>query len=87
MRSYLTEALDVPAAKDLRQPTVADVQAFISDADKAKEEKSYDTDLAETSKYDGDRAAKSKVMYKPAKAGKMGKMGKAAPVYETYQSK
>jgi hypothetical protein len=94
VRSYLTEAIDVPAAKDLKQPTVADVKSFISDADKAKEQPSYDTDLAETSKYDGDRSAKSKVMYKPSKMGKAGKpadykgkLEKALPVYETYQSK
>lgn len=89
VRSYLTEAIDVLAAKDIKPPQVADVKAFIADADKAKEQKSYDTDLAETAKYDGDRAASSKVMYKPSKMGKAGKYSakKPAPMYETYQSK
>jgi hypothetical protein len=91
VRSYLTESLDVPAAKDIKPPTVADVKAFTTDADKAKEQKSYDTDMAETSKYDGDRAAKSKVMYKPSKSAKSAKGAdpytKAAPIYESYQSK
>ena len=91
VRSYLTEAIDVVAAKDIKPPAVGDVKAFIADADKAKEQKSYDTDLAETATYDGDRAASSKVMYKPAKsAGKAGKYGvskKPSPIYENFQSK
>lgn len=91
VRSYLTEAIDVAPTKDIRPPTVATVQAFIADADKAKEQKSYDTELAETAKFDGDRAAKSQVMYKPAKTAKpgkyAGKQAKAAPFYESYQSK
>ncbi len=91
VRSYVTESLDVPAAKDIKPTTVTDVQAFTSDADKAKEQPSYDTDMAETSKYDGDRAAKSQVIYKPSKMGKAGKydgkMAKPAPIYESYQSK
>lgn len=90
VRSYLTEAIDVVAIKDIKPPQVADVKSFIADADKAKEQKSYDTDLAETAKFDGDRAASSKVMYKPAK-GAYGKrangMKKPAPMYENYQSK
>jgi hypothetical protein len=90
VRSYLTEAIDVVAAKDIKPPVVADVKAFIADADKAREQKSYDTDLAETAKFDGDRAASSKVMYKPAKSGKAGKYGvskKPSPMYENFQSK
>ncbi len=88
LRSYLTEALDVPAAKDIKPTTVADVKAFIADADKAKQQPSYDTNMAETSKYDGDRSAKSQVIYKPSKMGKAGKMDKKPePIYESYQSK
>lgn len=91
VRSYLTEAIDVAATKDVKPPTVTDVKAFIADADKAKEQKSYDTDMAETAKFDGDRAASSKVMYKPAKSmGKAGKYGvskKPSPMYENFQSK
>lgn len=93
VRSYITEAIEVPAVKGIKPPTVADVKSFVADADKAKEQKSYDTDLAETAKFDGDRAAKSQVIYKPSKSGKAykdyeGKMGKKpAPMYESYQSK
>ncbi len=91
VRSYLTEAIEVKPEKDIKPTTVADVKAFIADADKAKEQKSYDTELAETAKYDGDRAAKSQVIYKPSKMGKKAyetKTGKKpAPLYETYQSK
>jgi hypothetical protein len=84
VKSYLTESVDIPAAKNIAAPTAADVKTFMADADKAKEEKSYDNQAAETTRFKGEKALKSKVLYKPAKA-----MGKAAekPLYESYQAK
>lgn len=87
VRSYLTEAVDIAAKKDARPPTQADVKAFMADADKAAEQKSYDTDAAETVVNTGERAYKAKVGYKRAKgAGNAADAAKPAPtVYENYQ--
>jgi hypothetical protein len=43
VRSYLTEAVDIAAQKDVRPPSPADVKSFMADADKAAEQRSYDT--------------------------------------------
>jgi hypothetical protein len=90
VRSYLTEAIDVRARANVKPPTAADVKAFMVDADKAAESKSYDTGAADTMVKRGDRAYKAKVGYKPAaKSG--GPPAAAAPaeptVYENYQAK
>jgi hypothetical protein len=89
VRSYLTESIDIPAAKNIAAPTVNDVKAFVADADKAKEEKSYDNQAAETTRFKGEKSLKSKVLYKPAKGAPkaMGKAMKEAPLYESYQAK
>jgi hypothetical protein len=85
VRSYLTEAVDTPAT-GAKPPTVADVKTFMADADKAKEQPSYGTSEAATTRYDGVKAAKARVeMLKSAKKGFAAK--KAAPVYEMYQLK
>ena len=89
VRSYLTEAVDLRARPNIEPPTAADVKAFMADADKAAENKSYDTGAADTTVNRGERALKAKVGYKPAaKAG--GQPAAAAPeptVYENYQAK
>lgn len=95
IRSYLTEAVDVAANKDARPPTASDVKAFIADAEKATEQKSYDTPAAATSVKGGERAFKAKVGYKlhkpaPAQATAGAAPAAATPeptVYENYQAK
>jgi hypothetical protein len=85
VRSYLTEAVDVAARKDAKAPSAADVKAFMADADKAAEKKSYDTDAAETMVNTGSRAYKAKVGYK-RRAGDTNAKLADAPVYENYQA-
>jgi ARG/rhodanese/phosphatase superfamily protein len=92
IRSYLTEAVDVAAKKDAKPPTTTDVKAFIADAEKAAEQKSYDTPAAATSVKGGERAFKAKVGYKLRKApsAAAAPAADAAPeptVYENYQAK
>src|SRR5262249_40371154 len=83
VRSYVTDAIDTPAT-GAKPPTVADVKAFMADADKAKEQPSYSTSEAATTSSWGANAGKAKVeMLKRAKSGFAAK--KAAPVYESYQ--
>jgi hypothetical protein len=94
VRSYLTEAVDVRARADLKPPTTADVKAFMADADKATESRSYDTGAADTMVNRGEKAYKAKVGYKRRPAAKA--EGQPAPpaastaeptVYENYQAK
>lgn len=88
VRSYLTEAIDVAAKKDARPPTLDDVKTFMADADKAAEQKSYDTAAAETVTNSGGRASKAKVHYKraPSAASPAPDAAKAPTVYQTYQA-
>lgn len=88
VRSYLTEAVDLAAAKDVKPPAPADVKAFMADADKAAETPSYDTAAAATVVNQGMRASKAKVDYKPAKAAPAAATAPATPaLYENYQAK
>jgi hypothetical protein len=89
VRSYLTEAVDIAAARDVKPPTTADVKKFMADADKAAEEKSYDTSAAETVVGSGAHASKAKVGYKLRKpaANADAKAAPAPTVYENYQAK
>lgn len=77
VRSYVTEAEDVVAAKNIKTPTETDVKAFMADASKADEEQSYETKAAKTMVRKGHFAAKASVKYDAAPPA-------AAPVYETY---
>jgi hypothetical protein len=89
VRSYLTEAIDVAARKDAAPPSAGDVKAFMADADKAAEQKSYDTDAAETVINTGTRAFKARVGYKkrPGPAATPAADAPAAPtVYQNYQA-
>jgi hypothetical protein len=87
VRSYLTEAVDTAARKDVKPPSVTEVKAFMADADKAAEKKSYDTDEAETVVNSGARAYKAKVGYKRRNGEDNAKAAPAqAPVYENYQA-
>jgi hypothetical protein len=85
VRSYLTEAVDIAAKKDARPPTAAEVKAFMDDADKAAETKSYDTAASETVVNSGARASKAKVSGKSAYTGDPAKAPPPATVYENYQ--
>jgi hypothetical protein len=83
LTSYVTEAVDVPATKANKSPTVADIKTFMADADKAAEERSYENAAATTVRYKGEKAGKARVDYKAA--DKPGAAKK--PVYESYQAK
>lgn len=91
VRSYLTEAVDVRARANVKPPTTGDVKAFMADADKAAESRSYDTGAADTTVNRGERAFKAKVGYKRAPVARPA--AQAAPpaaeptVYENYQVK
>jgi hypothetical protein len=87
VRSYLTEAVDVAAQKDVKPPSAADVKSFMADADKAAEQKSYDTAAAATVIQGGERASKAKVDYKRAGDAKPSAATPPAPaLYENYQA-
>ena len=91
VRSYLTEAVDIAAQKDVKPPSPADVKSFMADADKAAEQKSYDTAAAATVINSGAHASKAKVDYKraPAAAAPNAPSAAAPPapaLYENYQA-
>ncbi len=94
LHSYLTEAIDIKAEKDIKAPTAADVKTFMFDADAAPAAPSYDTPAAATAIYAGKRAYKARVEYKPAapraaghRAPAPAKADPADDVYENYQVK
>ena len=91
VRSYITDAIDVAAKKDVKAPTTADVKAFVADAEKAKTEASYTTDNADTNIKKGVHAAKASVMYKksPPRGADADARFAAPPaaVYETYEAR
>ncbi|HEU0029812.1 MAG TPA: DUF6569 family protein [Kofleriaceae bacterium] len=84
LRSYLTESIDVAAAKSIKPPTPADVKTFMADADKAKAERSYENSASATVRYKGMKAAKARVQIKSPNAAAD---ADAPTVYETYQAK
>ena len=86
VRSYLTEAVDVEAAKDVKPPTPAAVKTFMADADKAAEQRAYETKAARTKIQKGVRAGKSQVDFADD-APMASPAAKPAPaVYESYQA-
>lgn len=89
VRSYITDAIDVKKAKDIKPPTSADIKAFIADAEKAQEERAYETDYAASATKKGDKAAKARVMLKAAPAAEGAPVTAAPPkaVYESYQAR
>jgi hypothetical protein len=92
VQSYITEAEDVKAAKEAKPPTADQVKAFVSDAEKAKAEASYETEMATSETKKGAHSAQAKVMYKPAKKAADANNPYAPPppapaaVYETYMA-
>ena len=87
VRSYITDAIDVKKAKDIKPPSEAQVKDFIADAEKAKEEDSFSTELSDSSFKKGGKAAKARVMYKPAKSAGPAPASPPKAVYETYQAR
>ncbi|HEY5928620.1 MAG TPA: DUF6569 family protein [Kofleriaceae bacterium] len=90
VRSYITEAIDVKKQKDIKVPTATDVKDFIADAEKAQEERAYETDLSESHMKKGMKSAKSRVMYKSrpkAGADAAAPAAEAKPVFESYQAR
>jgi hypothetical protein len=79
VRSYLTEAVDLVAEKNVKPPTEHDVKTFMDDAQKAQDEDSYETTAGSTKINKGHYAAKARVEYKKAAPA-----APKGPVYETY---
>lgn len=86
LKSYVTEAVDIVAAKDVKPPTAADVKDFIDDAEQASEESAYETRSSSTMTKKGFKASKAKVMMKSADPAKPAS-AEAPAVYQTYQAK
>ena len=83
LRSYVTEAVSIRAAKDVKAPTPAAVKSFMADADKAAEQRSYETKAAKTKVRKGEKAGKAAVDFE----GDALQGAKPAPaVYESYQA-
>ncbi len=99
VRSYITEAVDVKTDPKAKPPTMADVKAFVADAEKQKAQRAYETKAAATYQFSSDAIGKSAVFYsrtgsddaKPAKERAkpaeelLGDDGEA--LYLNYQSK
>jgi hypothetical protein len=85
LKSYVTEAADITAAKDIKPPTQKQVYDFIDDAEVAAEEDAYSTRAAKSYKKSGKTTGKSAVKMSidaddPAAA-------EAPAVYQNYQAK
>jgi len=85
LKSYVTEAIDIAAAKDVKPPTAVEVKEFIADVEKAAEERAYETKASSTMTKKGHRAAKAKVMLKSA--DEAAPAADAPAVYQNYQAK
>ena len=79
VRSYVADAVDVPADKSIKTPTAADIKAFVADASKAESERSYDTKAAHTFVKKGVHADSAKVTIEASPS--------APAVYENYETK
>jgi len=85
IRSYVTEAVSVPADQAAKPPTPAAVKAFMADADKAVERQVYETKAAQTRIKKGEHAGKATVNFSD---DALLEGAKAPPaVYESYQAK
>ena len=85
VQSYVTDAVDIKAAKNVKSPTPADVKDFIADAEKAAIQRSYETKASKTTISNGKRAAKAKVTLDFS--DDVAKPSPPATVYENYQVK
>jgi hypothetical protein len=84
VKSYVTEAIDVAAAKDVKPPTSAEIYKFTDEIEKVSEQDAYDNPEAKTRAKRGPRASKSSV-FRAAKPGAAKAPEKAT--YENYQAK
>jgi hypothetical protein len=80
IKSYVTEAVDVVASKDIKPPSEKMVLEFIDDAESAKEENAYSNNAAKSYKKSGAKTGKAKVNFAADAED-------AAPVYQNYQAK
>jgi hypothetical protein len=85
VKSYVTEAVDIVAAKDVKPPTPKQVLDFIDDAESAKEEEAYSTRASKGFKKMGKSSAKSSV--KIDSGASPAAIEAAPPVYQNYQAK
>jgi hypothetical protein len=83
IRSYVTEAVSVPAARDVKPPAPAAVKTFMADVDKAAEQRTYENKAARTKVKKGDRAGKASVDFSD---DALAAPAAAKPVYENYQA-
>jgi hypothetical protein len=91
VHSYLTEAVDIAAQKDIAPPSPAAVKQFMADVDKAAEQESYDTAAADTKVTSGEHASKARVEYKRGPRPNAANPAAATPpvpatVYQNYQA-
>jgi len=91
VRSYLTEAVDIAAEKDIKAPNANDVKQFMADAAKAKEERSYENAYSGTTVQKGQNSDHARVMLKARdvdpKAPPAATPAAEPTVYENYQVK
>jgi hypothetical protein len=87
LKSYVTEAVDIVAAKDVKAPTAKQVHEFIDDAEKATEENAYKTKAASTMRKSGAKTGNSKVYMFDADAVEGTAAAPPAAVYQNYQTK
>jgi hypothetical protein len=81
IKSYVTEAVDIVAAKDVKPPTTQMVVDFIDDAEAAPEEDHYSTKASKSFRKSGAKTGKSSVnLDNPASAEK-------PELYKNYQAK
>lgn len=83
VKSYVTDAVDVVAAKDVKAPTQKQVLDFMDDSEKAAEENAYSTKAAKSLRKTGKVSGKSTVMFDDdAVEGD----AKPAAVYQNYSA-
>jgi hypothetical protein len=63
LKSYVTDAVDVAAAKDVKAPSQKQVLEFMDDSEKAAEENAYSTKAAKSLRKTGKVSGKSTVVY------------------------
>lgn len=92
LRSYLTEAVDVKAAKDAKAAGVAEVKQFMADADAAADEQAaYENELASTKvkggKFSDKASVKRKKAAPPASAANPSPVDTEEDVFMNYSAK
>jgi hypothetical protein len=87
LKSYVTDAVDVAAAKDVKAPTQKQVLDFMDDSEKAAEEAAYETKAAKSMRKTGKVSGKSTVVYEfDEDAVEGAKPAPPATVYKNYSA-